>query len=96
MDRLDLPGSGYAYSGAASGTLSTLSFDSDLAAGVSGLMTDAKDAVWFTATAGDLSGKAFLVVDANGIAGYQAGEDYVFEMVNTPAPLALDPGDFFI
>jgi hypothetical protein len=34
----------------------------------------------FTPTAGDLAGTLFLVVDANGEAGYQAGEDFVFAL----------------
>ncbi len=41
---------------------------------------------------GDLVGRIFGVVDANGLAGYQAGEDYLFEFVSPvePIPLGLD------
>jgi hypothetical protein len=27
-----------------------------------------------------LAGHTFLIVDANGVAGYQSGEDYVFDV----------------
>jgi len=43
----------------------------------------------------ELSQHTFLVVDANGAAGYQAAADYVFEL-NNPAHLAnLSVHDFF-
>lgn len=62
----------------AAGTLSADSFDADLGAALAGL--GAGRAVYYAPDAGDLAGTVFLVVDANGIAGYQEGEDYVFAM----------------
>jgi Ca2+-binding RTX toxin-like protein len=62
------------------GSLSTASFDSDLASAVGAGQLAAGHAVLFTANAGTLSGKEFLIVDANGQAGYQAGQDYVIEI----------------
>ena len=44
------------------------------------------------ADAGDLAGQTFLVVDANGEAGYQAGADYVIQLIAPPASLVT--GDF--
>ena len=44
----------------------------------------AGQAVWFAPDAGDLAGTIFLVVDGNGVAGYQAGEDYVFAIGGAP------------
>ncbi|HEY1707083.1 MAG TPA: bluetail domain-containing putative surface protein [Rhizomicrobium sp.] len=38
------------------------------------------DAVFFHAGDGDYSGKGFLVVDFNGEAGYQAGQDLVIQI----------------
>ena len=38
------------------------------------------DAIVFDPDSGDFAGKTFLVVDANGVAGYQAGQDLVFEL----------------
>ncbi len=61
------------------GSLSTASFDTDLASDLSGNLA-AHHAVLFTADAGTLSGHTFLVVDANGTAGYQSGGDYVIDV----------------
>jgi RTX calcium-binding nonapeptide repeat (4 copies) len=84
-DVIDLPGSvtGLAAS-VAHGALSLASFNADLAAALGGL--GASQAGFFAPDAGDFAGKIFLVVDANGVAGYQAGEDYVFAV--TGASLA--------
>ncbi|HEY0113165.1 MAG TPA: bluetail domain-containing putative surface protein, partial [Allosphingosinicella sp.] len=75
------------------GSLSTASFDSDLEAAMNGTL-DASEAVLFTANSGDLAGRLFLVVDENGVSGYQAGQDYVIEMTNTTMPVIL--GDFIV
>ena len=61
------------------GALSTATFDSDLAAAVGASQLGAGHAVVFTPNSGTLSGDHFLIVDANGVAGYQAGQDYVIE-----------------
>jgi Ca2+-binding RTX toxin-like protein len=63
-----------------SGTLSTATFDSDLAAALTGAQLGAHHAVLFTPDAGTLSGDHFLVIDANGHAGYQAGHDLVIQL----------------
>ncbi len=60
------------------GSLSTATFDSDLAADVGALASH--HAVLFTADSGTLSGHVFLVVDENGTAGYQAGGDLVIDV----------------
>ena len=41
----------------------------------------------FTATGGDMNGRTFLVIDADGNAGYQAGSDYVIEIVTPVTPI---------
>lgn len=82
-DRIDLLGTVTGFGDAVEGgTLSTASFDADLgtALGTDGL--GAGEAVLFAPDAGDLAGTLFLIVDANGEAGYQAGEDYVFALPN--------------
>ncbi|PTS72428.1 hypothetical protein DBR17_19770 [Sphingomonas sp. HMWF008] len=92
IDRIDLPGTITAVDGAISvGTLSRGSFDSDLTAVLAGL--GANHAVTFTANQGDLAGRVFLIADTNGIAGYQAGDDAVFELVN-PVQGIIDPTPF--
>jgi len=60
------------------GSLSLASFDSDLSTALAGLGVHA--AIVFDPDSGDFAGKTFLVVDANGVAGYQAGQDLVFEL----------------
>jgi Ca2+-binding RTX toxin-like protein len=88
VDRIDAPGGVRALSQSGSGALSTASFDADLASGLDGLL-GAGQAALFTASAGSLSGHVFAVIDANGIAGYQAGQDLVIELV--AAVLPIDP-----
>ncbi len=76
------------------GALSTGSFDADLSAALAGL--GAGRAVLYAPDAGDLAGNLFLIVDANGIAGYQEGEDYVFALPGTTLADLGGHTDFFI
>jgi Ca2+-binding RTX toxin-like protein len=64
------------------GALSSTSFDADLAAAIDASHLHANDAVLFEPNAGTLSGETFLVVDDNGHAGYQAGEDFVIHLAD--------------
>lgn len=64
----------------ASGALSTATFDTNLAAAIGAGQLAIGHAVLFTPTTGTLAGDTFLIVDANGAAGYQSGADYVFEL----------------
>ena len=66
----------------AHGSLSNATFDSDLAAAVNPAHLLAHHAVLFTPDAGSHAGQTFLIVDANGHAGYQAGADYVIRLEN--------------
>jgi Ca2+-binding RTX toxin-like protein len=75
-----------------SGRLSGAHFDSDLAAAVSGLASH--DAVLFTADSGNLHGHTFLVVDVNGVAGYQAGQDLVIDLTGGTNLGSLSTGNF--
>ncbi len=94
-DRIDLPVTVTGFDAAvAGGALSLASAAADLTAALGSL--GAGHAVLFTPDAGDLAGNLFLVVDGNGVAGYQEGEDYVFALPGTAAAdLAAHP-DFFI
>ncbi len=62
------------------GKLSTSTFDANLATAISSAHLAAGHAVLFTPTSGNYSGHTLLIVDANGVAGYQAGQDYVFDV----------------
>ncbi|HEV2815632.1 MAG TPA: calcium-binding protein [Allosphingosinicella sp.] len=94
-DHIDLPGtvSGFAAP-IASGSLSTASFDADLGTALAGL--GAAQAAWFAPDAGDLAGTVFLIVDANGIAGYQPGQDYVFAIGGSPLADLTGHSDIFV
>jgi Ca2+-binding RTX toxin-like protein len=57
-----------------SGTLNKASFVSDLSTAADAAHLSSAQAVLFTPTAGDQAGKTFLIVDANGTAGYQSDD----------------------
>ena len=63
----------------ARGALDAVTMDSMLEVAFTGLT--AHQAAVFTATGGDLSGRTFLLVDANGTTGYQASGDFLIELV---------------
>jgi Ca2+-binding RTX toxin-like protein len=94
-DRFDVEGDVAAIDATiANGSLSSNDFDAKLAAKADAAHLGAHHAVLFTPTNGNLKGKTFLVIDQNGIAGYQSGVDLVIEL-KTPANLAnIDSGDF--
>jgi Ca2+-binding RTX toxin-like protein len=59
------------------GELSATHFNAQLEKAVGEAVLGAGHAVLFTPEAGDFDGRTFLVVDANGAAGYQGGKDLV-------------------
>jgi Ca2+-binding RTX toxin-like protein len=82
-DKIDLPGTVTGFAAPVDhGALSLGSFNADLATALGAL--GAGQAAWFAPDGGDLAGKIFLVVDANGKPGYQAGEDYVIAVEGHP------------
>jgi Ca2+-binding RTX toxin-like protein len=70
------------------GTLSTASFDTNLTTAMASHLT-AHHAILFKPNAGTLSGATFLVVDLNGVAGYQAGADLVIRLTGQTGTLAV-------
>ncbi|HEX3672759.1 MAG TPA: VCBS domain-containing protein [Rhizomicrobium sp.] len=71
------------------GALGSSDFDTALAKDVNASNLAAHDAVLFTASSGSYHGHTFLVVDINGVAGYQAGQDIVIDVTG-----ATNMGDF--
>ncbi len=71
------------------GSLSAGSFDSDLSTAVGTNLT-AHHALLFTASAGDLSGHTFLVIDEDGAAGYSGGSDIVIDVTGFTGTLTTD------
>jgi Ca2+-binding RTX toxin-like protein len=61
------------------GRLDQATYDADLSAAVNGTTMAAGHAVFFTPDSGSDAGELYLVVDVNGVAGYQASQDLVFE-----------------
>jgi Ca2+-binding RTX toxin-like protein len=55
-------------------------FNTELTADINAVNLSANHAVLFTPNAGTLAGQTFLIIDANGTAGYQAGDDYVINV----------------
>jgi Ca2+-binding RTX toxin-like protein len=76
------------------GALSLGTFDTDLANALNAAHLKAGHAVLFTPDSGGLSGKTFLVVDTNGVAGYQASQDLVIELEGAHNLTALTAGNF--
>ncbi|MEG3179556.1 beta strand repeat-containing protein [Sphingomonas sp. LT1P40] len=66
-------------------------FDADLAAAIGAGQMGVGEAVLFRPDAGIYAGTSFLIVDANGVAGYQAGQDYVIGLIGNPTDLPPDP-----
>ncbi|WP_294356818.1 Calx-beta domain-containing protein [uncultured Sphingomonas sp.] len=82
-DRIGIAGQVHdSYQTVAGGRLDDATFDADLQTALGAQLTGG-NAVFFTVDQGNHAGQTFLVVDANGVDGYQAGGDYVFEV---PAP----------
>jgi len=68
-------------------------FDQQLAAAVDAAHLAAHHAVLFTPDSGNLAGEIFLIVDQNGTAGYQAGQDLVIHMTGSDVS-QLNAGNF--
>ncbi len=69
-------------------------FNATLSAAIGPAQLAANHAVVFTPDAGKLAGHTFLIVDANGTAGYQAGNDYVIELLNAHGLANLSTDNF--
>jgi Ca2+-binding RTX toxin-like protein len=78
----------------AGGTLSKATFNSDLAASIDIDHLLANHAVLFMPRSGDLADKLFLIVDANGTDGYQAGADLVINVTGMTHAASFDVSDF--
>ena len=75
------------------GKLWNSTFDSNLTTILSGKLK-AHHAVLVTPDAGTYAGQQFLVIDTNGVAGYQAGTDLVIRLTSPANLLSLNSGTF--
>jgi hypothetical protein len=94
LDKFDLDVTVTGIDANVSGALSDGSFNADLKSAIKASKLGAGHAVEFDATGGSLAGHHFLVVDANGVAGYQSGADYVIELSGAQHVAAIDTTDF--
>ena len=93
-DIFDLPVAVTSVSQVIGGTLDAATFDANLSVEMNAGVLSVNEAVLFTPTVGSYAGEKFLIVDGNGVAGYQAGEDFVF-LLDSPAKINFfDVGDF--
>jgi VCBS repeat-containing protein len=76
------------------GVLNTATFDTDLATAIGAAQLGAHDAVLFDPNRGDLHGHLFLIVDVNGVAGYQAGQDLVIDITGAANIGSLTTANF--
>ena len=91
-DKIQLSGLSVAsFAGAVAGSLSAASMSADLEGEITVL--GANQALLFTANAGDMDTRSFLVIDANGTAGFQASGDFIIEIV-TPTSQIDNVGMF--
>jgi Ca2+-binding RTX toxin-like protein len=82
QDQIDLTTAVTSYATLTGGNLDAATFDADLGAAMSSILTAGR-AVLYTATTGSYAGQNFLIVDGDGIAGYTAGADFVFLIEDT-------------
>ena len=78
------------------GHLNAATFDTDLATAITGAQLGAHDAVIFDPNHGDLHNHLFLIVDMNGVAGYQAGQDQVIRLTSIVGGTGAITGGSFI
>ncbi|HEY1630341.1 MAG TPA: calcium-binding protein [Rhizomicrobium sp.] len=83
-----------AFDAAVSGTVNAATFDSDMQTVVGAGQLAAHHAALLTVTGGDQNGETFLVVDENGAAGYQAGQDYLIQLIGLQHAADLSTGNF--
>jgi hypothetical protein len=76
------------------GRLATATFDANLATAIGANQLHAGDAVLFNPSTGNLAGHAFLIVDENGVAGYQAGQDLVIDITGATNLAQFSTADF--
>jgi hypothetical protein len=76
------------------GSLSNATFDADLAAAIGAGQLGAGHAVLFDPSSGSEAGHLFLIVDGNGVAGYQAGFDLVINLTDPGSIGSIATADF--
>jgi ELWxxDGT repeat protein len=76
------------------GLLSNVTFDANLAHDIGAGQLSAHGAVLFTPSSGGLAGDTFLIIDENGVAGYQASQDIVIQLTHGVSLASLSLSNF--
>lgn len=76
------------------GNLSSANFDRALAHDIGASQLSAHGAVLFTPSTGGYAHDIFLIIDENGVAGYQAGQDLVIELTHGVSLASLSLSNF--
>jgi VCBS repeat-containing protein len=76
------------------GNLSNSGFDASLAQDIGAAQLSAHGAVLFTPNSGGLAGHTFLIIDENGVAGYQASQDIVIQLTGGVGLGSLSTANF--
>jgi Ca2+-binding RTX toxin-like protein len=76
------------------GNLSVANFDRALAHDIGAAQLSAHGAVLFTASTGAYAGDTFLIIDENGVAGYQASQDLVILLTHGINLASLSTANF--
>jgi hypothetical protein len=91
FDRFDVPGAPGTIKAinpaVTTGSLSTATFNANLAAAVGAAKLGPHDALLFTPSGGTLAGQTFLIADLNGTAGYQGNADLVVHLAGQTGTL---------
>ena len=78
----------------ATGVLGPTNFNTVLAHDIGAGQLQAGGAVLFTPSSGGYAGGTFLIIDENGVAGYQAGQDLVIELSHGVSLASLSVSNF--
>ncbi|HEY2069807.1 MAG TPA: hypothetical protein VGG48_09660 [Rhizomicrobium sp.] len=76
------------------GTVNASTIDANLTSLLTAARLPAHEALLFTPNAGNLAGHTFLIVDGNGTAGYQTGQDLVIELSGALHVANISTADF--
>ena len=76
------------------GTFVESDFDANLAQYIGASQLAAHGAVLYTPNAGGLAGQTFLIIDENGVAGYQSGQDLVIHLTSGMNLAGLNVSNF--
>jgi ELWxxDGT repeat protein len=95
LDKFNLPsGVTVIDTAVTTGNLSNTNFDRALAHDIGAAQLSAHGAVLFTPSTGGLAGDTFLIIDENGVAGYQAGQDLVIQLTHGVSLASLSLSNF--